>query len=79
MRLRARETKKARDKLVNYENPRVLIGVVIVSFCWAALCGWLADRRGRNVPLAAILGFLLGPFGLVIVLILGYVMPRRKP
>ncbi len=51
-----------------------LVFYVVVSVCWAALAGWLADRRSRSVAWAAVLGFLLGPIGLAVSLLL----PKRR-
>ena len=56
-------------------SPRYLLAIVLISLCWAALSGWLADSSGRSVRPAALLGFALGPIGLA----LAFLLPKRRP
>lgn len=48
------------------EGATLLIGAVI----FGAACAAVAARRGRRMPLWAILGVLLGPIALIVVCIL---------
>ena len=41
------------------------MGVVIIWMVFAGICWYIADKNGRNVPLAVVLGFLLGIFAVI--------------
>ena len=44
--------------------------MLLVWIAAAALCGWMASNKGRNVGLWVIIGLLTGVIGVVIVAVL---------
>lgn len=42
-------------------------GIILVWIAAAALCGWLASRKGRNVGGWVVIGLLTGIIGVVVI------------
>ena len=57
-------------------NNDLLLASFIAAVGFGVLCAWFADRRGRPMPLWALLGFCFGVIALVVIVVLP---SRKKP
>jgi hypothetical protein len=56
-----------------------LIAIVVVWGLCGVTCAIIADSRGRSVPGWLVLGFLLGVFGLILVIVLPPIKAPVEP
>ena len=58
---------------------QLLLTSFFISLGCAVLCAWFADRKGRNVALWGVIGFVIGVIALVIIAVLPSRRPPRPP
>jgi hypothetical protein len=54
------------------------IGILILGAMFAGLGYWVADQKGRSTTEGAVLGFLFGPLGVLIVALLPAQLPPPR-